>query len=119
MNTPASEVLTIFFALTIPFGTAFGILYLHYTTRHRERMSMIDKGMDPQIAKPAPDGRRAMRNGLFMVGIGLGLLASWIIKHALLGPESENPLPFFIGVAICGGASLMAYYQFYGRKHEG
>ncbi|MBK7944529.1 MAG: hypothetical protein IPJ85_04120 [Flavobacteriales bacterium] len=119
MDTPAAEVLVPFFGLIIPFGAAFGVMYLHYTTRHRERMNMIDKGMDPLIAKPAPDGRRAMRNGLLMVGIGLGLLAGWIIQHALLGSESENPLPFFIGVAICGGASLMAYYQFYGRKHEG
>jgi len=119
MDTPAAEILVPLFGLVIPFGTLFGILYLHYTTRHRERMGMIDKGMDPQIAKPAPDGRRAMRNGLLMVGIGLGLLAGWLIQHGLLGPESDNPLPFFIGVAICGGAALMAYYQFYGRKHEG
>ncbi|MBK6344310.1 MAG: hypothetical protein IPF41_17505 [Flavobacteriales bacterium] len=119
MDSPASEILVPFFGLIIPFGTAFGILYIHYTTRHRERMSMIDKGMDPQIAKPAPDGRRAMRNGLLMVGIGLGLLAGWIIQHTMLGPESENPLPFFIGIAVCGGTALMSYYHFYGRKHEG
>lgn len=106
-------------AIAAPFATAFGIVYIMYSTRHRERMNMIDKGMDPHLAKPVPDGRRAMRNGLFMVGIGLGLLAGWIIQHSLLGPESGNPLPFFIGVAICGGASLMAYYHFFGRKHEG
>lgn len=103
----------------VPFATAFGIVYIVLSTRHRERMSMIDKGMDPLLAKPVPDGRRAMRNGLFMVGIGLGLLAGWVIQHSLLGPESDNPLPFFIGVAICGGAALMAYYHFYGRKQEG
>jgi hypothetical protein len=106
-------------AIAAPFATTFGIVYIMYTTRHRERMNMIDKGMDPQLAAPVPDGRRAMRNGLFMVGIGLGLLAGWIIQHGLLGPDSDNPLPFFIGVAICGGAALMAYYHFYGRKHEG
>lgn len=50
MDSPASEILVPFFGLIIPFGTAFGILYLHYTTRHRERMNMIDKGMDPLIA---------------------------------------------------------------------
>lgn len=119
MDSPASEFLVPFFGLIIPFATAFGIVYIVFTTRHRERMSMIDKGMDPLIAKPAPDGRRAMRNGLLMVGIGLGLLAGWIIQSTMLGPESDNPLPFFIGIAVCGGAALMAYYQFYGRKHEG
>ncbi len=113
------EALIPLLGIIVPFATAFGIVYILYSTRHRERMSMIDKGMDPQIARPAPDGRRAMRNGLFMVGIGLGLLAGWIIQHALLGPDSENPLPFFIGIAVLGGASLMVYYQFFGRKHEG
>lgn len=119
MNYLASEVLVPFFGLFIPFGTAFGILYLHYTTRHRERMNMIDKGMDPQIAKPAPDGRRAMRNGLFLTGLGVGLLLGWIFSRTMLAPESKNPLPFLIGIAICGGLSLMAYYQFFGRKYEG
>lgn len=119
MDTPASEVLTVFVALTIPFATAFGIIYIIFTTRHRERMSMIEKGMDQQIAKPAPDGRRAMRNGLFLTGIGVGLLTGWIFSRTLLGPDSKNPLPFFIGIAMCGGLALMAYYHFYGRKYEG
>ena len=115
MGTPAAEVLI---PVTL-FAMVFGIVYVSVTARHRQRMAMIDKGMDPQIAKPAPDGRRAMRNGLLMVGIGLGLLAGWIIQHTMLGPESENPLPFFIGIAVCGGTALMSYYHFYGRKHEG
>lgn len=113
------ETLISMLGIIIPFATAFGIVYIVFSTRHRERMNMIDKGMDPQLAKPVPDGRRAMRNGLFMVGIGLGLLTGWIIQHVILGPDSENPLPFFIGVAVCGGAALMVYYHFYGRKHEG
>lgn len=113
------EALIPIFGIIFPFLTAFGIIYIIFSTRHRERMNMIDKGMDPQIAKPAPDGRRAMRNGLLMVGVGLGLLVGWIIQSTMLGPESDNPLPFFIGIAICGGAALMSYYQFYGRKHEG
>jgi multisubunit Na+/H+ antiporter MnhB subunit len=113
------EALIPLLGIIVPFATVFGIVYIVFSTRHRERMNMIDKGMDPQIAKPAPDGRRAMRNGLLMVGIGLGLLTGWIIQHTLLGPESENPLPFLIGVAILGGMSLVAYYQFYGRKQEG
>lgn len=119
MDTPAAEVLVPFFGLIIPFATAFGIVYIVYTTRHRERMNMIDKGMDPKIPQGRPDGPRAMRNGLLMVGVGLGLLLGWVTQNALLGPESDNPLPFFIGIAVCGGAALMAYYHFYGRKLEG
>jgi hypothetical protein len=107
------------FGIIIPFLTAFGIVYLVFSTRNRERMAMIERGMDLHMAKPAPDGRRAMKNGLLLLGIGLGLLLGWVAAAALLGPEDDNPLPYFIGVAVCGGLSQMAYYQFYGRKHEG
>lgn len=43
MSTPATEVLL----PTALFAMIFGIVYVVTTARHRQRMAMIDKGMDP------------------------------------------------------------------------
>lgn len=34
------------------FGTIFGVLYMHYTTRHKERIALIEKGIDASVFYP-------------------------------------------------------------------
>jgi hypothetical protein len=112
------EALIPLFGILVPFATAFGIIFIIFSTRHRERMNMIEKGMDPDAAKPAPDPNKAMKNGLLLIGIGIGLLVGWVIQHFVLGADSDSVLPYFIGVAVFGGLSLVVYYIRFGRRQE-
>ena len=34
------------------FGTIFGIFYLYFTSRTRERLALIERGLDPNFFKP-------------------------------------------------------------------
>jgi hypothetical protein len=113
---PIVQVISIF----MPFATVFGIVYIIYTTRHRERMNMIDKGMDPQLAKPTPDPLRSMRNGLLLIGIGIGLAVGWLFHQHGMDPSRDTALPYLVGTAIFAGLALVYYYvKFGGKASEG
>ncbi|MBX2972721.1 MAG: hypothetical protein KF797_06435 [Flavobacteriales bacterium] len=105
-------------AIIFTFSTGFGICYLYFTTRHRERMGMIERGMDPNAHKAAPEPNKALRDGLLIVGIGLGLLAGWLFREYVMGPGNHSPLPLFIAAAIIGGLSQIIYYLRFGRKQQ-
>ena len=40
-------------AIIFFFSTVFGLFYIYFSTRHRERMNMIDKGLAPGLHPPA------------------------------------------------------------------
>ena len=112
------EALIPLFGIIVPFATAFGIIYIIFTTRHRERMNMIDKGMDPQLAKPTPDPLRSMRNGMVLVGLGSGLVAGWLFHQYAMDPAADTPLPYLAGPAIFAGVALILFYVKFGRAAQ-
>ena len=119
MGTPAAEVLI---PVTL-FAMVFGIVYVSVTARHRQRMAMIDQGMDPGNLMDREVPMRGLRNGLFLLGIGLGLLCGHFMERAMYGalPEEQgnNPLPYFICVLVFGGAALIAHHLIARRKQQG
>jgi hypothetical protein len=95
----------------------FGIFYLFFTTRNRERMAMIEKGVDPSVftavrepktvkVRARGSGTRfALKSGMLMIGIGIGFAVSGFFPDNL--DHDIYPL-FVIGVIlICGGAGLV------------
>ena len=48
------ETLIAFIAL---FATVFGIMYVHYTTRNKERMALIEKGADASLFNTGKEGK--------------------------------------------------------------
>ena len=108
-------------AIILTFATAFGIVYIIYSTRHRERMRMIERGMSPATAKPAPDPRKTLRDGLLILGIGLGLLAGWLFREHLMAPmdDERSAVPLLVGAAIFGGLAQVLYYlKFAGSRPQ-
>jgi hypothetical protein len=49
------ETLVAFIAL---FATIFGIMYVHYTTRNKERMALIEKGADASLFNTGREGMK-------------------------------------------------------------
>jgi hypothetical protein len=113
------DLLIPLFGIVVPFATLFGIVYIIYTTRHRERMSMIGKGMDPNTMRTSPEPLRAIRNGLVMLGLGIGLVAGWLFHQYAMDPTRDTALPYFAGPAIFVGLALTLYYARFGRKQQG
>ncbi len=103
---------------TALFASAFGIMYMFYTTRNRERMTMIENGASAELFKSpkALKEPRARRNnsaikftlkfGLFLIGIGLGFVLTVFFGDYFT--ETWQPL-FAVGAAfIFGGLGLVA-----------
>ena len=64
----------------IVFSAMFGSLFVYLTTRNRERLAMIEKGIDPRTFKPTFD-RLGIKIGLLAGGIALGVLMGQLISH--------------------------------------
>jgi len=93
------------------FGIIFGIFYLHYSTRNKERLALIEKGADASIFNL---GKRAgsswkvivLNFAFLLMGVGLGtFLASILDTYSNLDSEAVYPaLIFFMaGVGLYVG----------------
>jgi hypothetical protein len=106
-------------AIIFFFSTVFGLFYVYFSTRHRERMNMIDKGLAPGLHRPMADHLRTLKNGLLLIGLGLGCVAGHLFERSAMPSDGDNPMPYFVGMAIFGGLALVLFYAFFGRKQQG
>ncbi|CAM1340605.1 DUF6249 domain-containing protein [Tenacibaculum amylolyticum] len=97
------EVAIVFMFL---FAVIFGIFYLFFSTRNKERLALIEKGVDARIfmkgerKKSTLTGRVIVLNlSLLLMGIGLGVfLALLITTYTILKEEAMYPsMIFFMG----------------------
>lgn len=92
------------------FATIFGIIFVAVSARNKERMALIEKGMDSSIFKQANDthGRyNALKWGLVIVGVGIGLILGNIFDiHGIM----DDDVAYFAMVFVFGGLGLLTYY---------
>lgn len=75
--------------LAVIFGTLFGIFYLFFSTRNKERLALIEKGVDAKIfnlgerRKGAPSFAKVfvLNLSLLAMGIGVGILLGTILNY--------------------------------------
>ena len=102
------------------FLMVFAIVYIAVTTRNRERLAMIEKGVDPRLfdAEPKPvrpSGYGTFKWGLFMVGLAVGLFIG-----ALFDQYSDLPeAPMYISmILVFGGLALIIAYLLKNRLEK-
>jgi hypothetical protein len=94
------------------FAMIFGIVYL----AKRERMAMIERGMDPRRYKPQSAPFQTLKWGLLLIGAGLGLFLAFLLDHTVfknVGDDFDrdhNVAIYFALIAIFGGAGLFLSY---------
>ena len=102
--------------LIIIFGSIFGVFYLYYSTRNKERLALIEKGADASIfvsnRKKSSNYSFAkvfvLNAALLSMGIGFGILIGSILEtHVGLDDEVAYPASIF----ITAGAALFAGFQ--------
>ena len=96
-------------AILVPLGGMAMIFGLYYI-RSRESMAMIEKGMNPKEFANRPAPYRNLKNGLLLLGAGIGLALAYIITQYILHDE-ENPALWFAFVGIGGGLGLISSYR--------
>jgi hypothetical protein len=87
------------------FAMIFGIVYI--LVRKKERLSMIEKGVDASIFETGKKVSADLKWGMLFVGIGLGiLLGKLFAEYTSLGEEAA----MFSMICLFGGLSLMVYH---------
>lgn len=104
------EVVIVFVMLFIcTTAMVFGLRYMS----NKEKMAMIERGMDPGLQKPrtpAPTPFLSLKFGLLMVGLGLGLIAA-LFTAAKSGLDDEAQAAIYFGfIFLFGGIGLIVSY---------
>jgi sterol desaturase/sphingolipid hydroxylase (fatty acid hydroxylase superfamily) len=109
MNAPVLGVMIPMVICTGMFAMIFGIFYL----RNRERMAMIERGMNPKARQDNSNMPNTILTwGLLLVGSGLGLLIAYFLDNMLpFAKEQDNPAIYFALIALFGGLGLYLAYH--------
>jgi hypothetical protein len=106
------ETLIAFIAL---FATIFGIMYVFYTTRNKERLALIEKGADATLFNTGKEGLKSSWNwgkftlkmGMLAMGIALGIVVAAILEQtSSLDEHALYPAMIF----FFGGLALVLFY---------
>ncbi len=108
-------IIALFVPITITLGVFFMVWGIRYL-ENKERMAMIERGMEPKQNRRGVDPSRTLKNGLLFVGAGIGLLLAIVITQTLKLDEDSATGLFFALIAIFGGLGMLGAYA-YERKN--
>jgi len=97
------------------FATLFGMVYIHYTTRNKERMALIEKGAEASLFNTGKEGKRftfsfgkfTLKMGMLFMGIAVGLLVGALLDSLSVMPD---PVCYLSMIFFFGGLSLVLFY---------
>ena len=86
------------------FALAFGIVFIIFSARNRERMAMIEKGVDPKdFMRGKPNVYNILKWALLIIGVGLGVfLGSLLETYTSISEEAA----YFAPILLFGGLGL-------------
>ncbi|MEM6736344.1 MAG: DUF6249 domain-containing protein [Bacteroidota bacterium] len=107
-----------FISMLVFFGTVFGIVYVYLTTRNKERLALIEKGVDATLFASKPSrfsiAKFILNVALLFIGIGIGIFLGDYL-HTVSDIDDEVAIPSML--FIFGGLGLVAGF-FVTRKLE-
>lgn len=114
------DILVPIFGIIFTFGAPAVIFWQMMATRHRERLTIIERGLDPaQYAalygktKAAADPLRALKWALLFLLVGGGLwLGSWLVQ------VFNFPHMTIFGLALIGGGLALVIYYMVASKQK-
>lgn len=88
-------------------------VYLLISSRHRERMELIERNLDASVFSTRKNGNRALKNGLLFSMIGIGLILGDVLER--LGLLQEE-VAYFAMIFLMGGLALLTYHTYVSKK---
>jgi hypothetical protein len=102
--------------VAVVFGAIFGVFYLYYSTRNKERLALIEKGADASIFVKGKRDHAApfwkiitLNLALLLMGIGIAIFIASILVHSLgLDQDVAFPGTIFLmaGIGLFTGFSM-------------
>jgi hypothetical protein len=91
------------------------LAYIIITTRHKEKMALLEKGLDPKEYLKDRFLPNALRAGMIFLGIGLGFLAAFLLDEFII-TTNDNPAIYPGMILIFGGISQILFYNIYKKN---
>lgn len=111
-------LLSLIFAFIAFLATVYGVLYYYLSTRHRERMALIEAGLDPAAFSGSSRlGTFLLMLGVVFLGVAVAMAAGTLIEIISGYSFSEFPQIYLIVFPLFTGLSLVACY-FIARRRE-
>ena len=94
------------------FAMIFGIRYFS----NKEKMAMIERGIDPGVRKSTPQPFLSLKFGLLLVGLGLVLIVALFAVRGIFGADMNSgergqAVAMYFGcIGIFGGFGLIISY---------
>ena len=94
-----------FFIVLVVFASLFGIVFVIITSRNRERMSMIEKGVNPKdlMVDKKPNSYGILKWALLLAGLGFGLFIGSILETYT---DIQEEPAYFASALFFGGMGL-------------
>lgn len=111
------ELLVPIFAMLTTFGSIFGMFYVFITTRHKERMTLIENGFEVSSFsknKSFNSKRWLLRLALLSIGVATGILIATIILEGFLYNSDRRHIVSDALIPVCiflfAGLGLLTSY---------
>lgn len=102
-------IVSIVCAVGLPVVTAWVIFVQLLKGRHAERMEMIKSGVVLEEPEKKPNRYPALRNGIFMIGLALGIIiAIWMGPVMNVGDWFDMTIPTM--AVLFGGIAFVVYF---------
>lgn len=108
-------LLALFIPIVSVVGFFVSIIYwvhIYYTSRHRERMALLESGQDASIFQKRPRPERILKYGILLFAIGAGILTGYLLEEMGMDDEAS----YFSMIFLFGGAGLISYYMFFQKR---
>jgi len=94
----------------VPIGfflALFAILYVYWTTRTKERLALVEKGIDANIFKRDSAGKQGdlVKWGIFMIALAIGVVSGFALSNVI-----NEVVAFFAMILLFGGLGLIVSY---------
>jgi formate-dependent nitrite reductase membrane component NrfD len=103
------------FSMTLLTATVY---YVITTTRHKERMALIERGEDVRKIFDQRTSLDALKIGMALVGAGIGFFTGvWLEDSRIFSSHIELPL-YFAPIFIFTGLGLVIFYKMFGKQYK-
>lgn len=94
------------------FATVFGVVYVAVSASNKEKLALIDKGLDAGIlhykkTNPTHGRYNALKFGILLIGLAIGLLLGNLLESY---SGLEDVVAYFSMILLFGGIALVVYY---------
>ncbi|NUQ24218.1 MAG: hypothetical protein HUU34_09700 [Saprospiraceae bacterium] len=106
------EILIPLVAIVGFFCTVIFVVFIYFSSRHKERMALLEYGKDVNVFEKRPNRLRLLKQGIVAVMVGAGLLMGNVMTA--FGADDEI---VYLGMPLLmGGVGLIGFYLFLPRN---